>query len=58
MKCPYNRMVNEMQKYEYDYMPDGNVSKFTQNLFQNEIFQECIKEDCAAWYDGHCNYNR
>lgn len=56
MKCPYNNIVNQITKFTYDYMPDGNVSEYKQTFFQNGVFQECLKEDCAAWYNGHCNY--
>uniref|UniRef100_UPI004028699B hypothetical protein n=1 Tax=Eubacterium sp. TaxID=142586 RepID=UPI004028699B len=56
IKCPYNRITSEYTKFGYEYFDDGNLSSCDQLFIQGGVFQECLKEECAAWYNGHCNY--
>lgn len=56
MKCPYNRITNEYTKYTYDYFENGEMSSCDQLFIQSGVFQECLKEECAAWHNGQCNY--
>lgn len=57
MKCPYNRIENKIEKYTYEYSPEGNMTKLNVGTIENSAFKECLKEGCAAWYNGHCNYS-
>lgn len=56
MKCPY--MTNEtsqlVQRYAYD--SDGVMIKLGEISKTIVEPTDCLREDCAAWNDGKCNY--
>lgn len=57
MRCPYAcKTKTEFESWEQT-LEDGTPVKgkvMKQYAFQ---YEECIKEDCGAWYDGRCHYN-
>lgn len=60
MKCPYkqNKAIQTTSS-EYDLTNEdtGICKGVAQVLVEKYIYCECIKEECAVWYDGKCHYN-
>lgn len=57
MICPYRNNFVEKQyikrKYNEDSAQETDTTIVTTQEFENK---ECIKEECAVWHDGKCNY--
>ena len=57
MRCPYAcKAKTEYETNQYEYNEDGNPTTYKtvrQYVFQQE---DCVKEECGAWYDGRCHY--
>ena len=57
MRCPYAcKSKTEYETWQQTYNEEGNPATcktVRQYTFEPE---ECVKEDCGAWYDGHCHY--
>lgn len=57
MKCPYNiDQTVQINVNRYDYDENGNCTKHRHKLVEQRTLADCVKEDCAAWRDGHCEY--
>jgi hypothetical protein len=57
MKCPYAVNVEQISQNTYTY-EDGQNTFHQHKLIENRKFVECLKEECAVWVDGRCNYNQ
>lgn len=58
MICPYavNRLVGVNTIFEYN---EEGMQTQQKTVEKNEAsFLECQGEDCGAWQDGHCCYNK
>lgn len=56
MKCPYavDRHCVTQTHFEYD---EEGVETFRQTVEDNTAeFVDCLKDGCAAWRDGRCQY--
>lgn len=56
MKCPYITSETTVQ-----IIGDFNFEEAQRSLLieRNDCqMSECIKEECAAWQDGKCNYHK
>lgn len=53
MKCPYT-IDETVQVNEYTYDENGGVKKH--RLIEQRKLMECVKDDCAAWHKGKCQY--
>lgn len=57
MKCPHVPGTSEQandHKYEYDEY--GRLARETHILIEKRIWPDCLKEGCAAWFEGRCTY--
>ena len=66
MKCPYVlTTVSTMQpgdfRTEHLNWDDGDENpkrelayEFLRTDYHNQMMHDCIKDDCAAWQNGHC----
>lgn len=57
MKCPYHtEKVVQVNQNTYEYDEDGYNTFHHHKLIEKKHLMECLKENCAAWEKGHCNY--
>lgn len=57
MKCPYAiDQTVQINVNCYEYNENGNCVKHRQKLVEQHGLMDCLKENCAAWRDGHCEY--
>ena len=56
MKCPYSEDKYSFQQIFFSYTEAGEVKTQTTKEFDQYINRDCIKEGCAAWYEGRCHY--
>ena len=56
-RCPYIcKSKTETECWNQHPDDNGNVTKgitVRQYFFE---YEECLKENCGAWYDGKCHY--
>lgn len=55
MFCPYIRKYFTraiLINYDEDMIEQGSI------VSEQYINEECKKEECGAWYDGKCHYNK
>lgn len=57
MKCPY--AVNTKIITQIGFAHDDSGLPVTQTAVESQEsdFLDCVKEDCAVWRDGCCQYN-
>lgn len=57
MKCPYNILdVMQTNTDRYTYNELGNCTMHTHQLIEQRDLMDCLREECAAWQDGRCQY--
>ena len=57
MKCPYNSdqtMQININRYAFD--ENGNCTSHQHKLVEQRALMDCLREECAAWRDGRCEY--
>ena len=60
MKCPYNMSsLKHIEQSENNIINEelGICKGTLTNIFETYKWCDCIKEDCAVYYDGKCHYN-
>lgn len=58
MKCPYLRRTEQVEQHTYDRNESESVTFEECKVVYFEAHTECIGDECAAWCDGKCHYNR
>lgn len=57
MHCPYAcKTKTEFESWYQTYNENGQVEKCITSRNYCFTYEECLKEDCGAWYNGRCNY--
>lgn len=56
MKCPYNTIMTEGYQMSMEYDEAGNQTNVKYAYGKVPIRTECLKEDCAVYINGKCNY--
>lgn len=56
MKCPYNTIMAERYQMSMEYDEAGNQTDVRYNYVKIPNRTECLKEDCAVYNNGKCNY--
>ena len=56
MKCPYNIDIVQICQSAHYYNGKEQLSSVITGLTEQHRFSECLKEECAAFKDGKCNY--
>lgn len=56
MKCPYavNTRIITQIRFEYDDCGAQTTQTAVEN--QEATFPDCVRDDCADWLDGRCQY--
>lgn len=57
MKCPYNcgeTVQINVNRYKMD--ESGNCIAHRHRLVEQHALMDCLREECAAWQDGRCQY--
>lgn len=58
MKCPYREeLETHIQRWVQLTPEDGDSTKCTTVEQWLHEWADCLKEECAAWQNGHCCYN-
>ena len=60
MKCPYNqKSLKHIEHTENQIIDDetGVCKGHCTTKKKKYEYCDCIKEDCAVYYDGKCHYN-
>lgn len=60
MKCPYNhRSETQFSQWTQELNEDSTHAvsgdTVTKTVF---VFCDCQKENCGAWHDGRCHYEK
>lgn len=58
MKCPYMKSIEthvQIWTQHHDDDPDKTAGGIVDQWYYE--LMDCLKCDCAAWYDGRCHYN-
>ena len=58
MKCPYMKSIETHVQIWYQHH-DDDPAKTAGGIVDQWYYapMDCLKCDCAAWYDGRCHYN-
>lgn len=57
MKCPYTILDTVQTNTErYGFDENGNCISRRHTLVEQRDLMDCLKEECAAWQDGRCQY--
>lgn len=57
MKCPYTIFdIVQTNVNEFVYDESGNCIRQTHRLAEQKDLMDCLREECAAWRDGRCEY--
>lgn len=57
MKCPYNSdQTVQINVNHYTFDENGNCTEHRHKLVERRDLMDCLREDCAAWCDGRCEY--
>ena len=58
MKCPYMKSI-ETHVRIWNQRHDDDQDKTAGGIVDQWYYapMDCLKCDCAAWYDGRCHYN-
>ena len=58
MKCPYMKSI-ETHGQIWNQRHDDDQDKTAGGIVDQWYYapMDCLKCDCAAWYDGRCHYN-
>ena len=54
MKCPYNRIVEQVNQTRYEYDENGFQNFCEHKLVENYKFENCLGKDCATFWRGRC----
>lgn len=57
MKCPYACNIEQANQNTYEYDCDGHNVFHEHKLVETKMFIPCLKDECAVWVNGKCNYN-
>lgn len=60
MKCPYNlSSIKHFEQTENKLLDEetGVCEGMCITFVENHKYCDCIKEECAVYYDGKCHYN-
>ena len=62
MKCPYVTTTiyadKPLDPRFYESLDGEQIYQFPIFQTQTEVMHDCIMEECAAWQNNQCNYNR
>ena len=56
MKCPYIQKQVTVEETAQEFDDNFNCTDITTTTVKNIELPDCLREDCAAWNDGHCAY--
>lgn len=57
MKCPYTvDQTVQINVNLYTFDESGNCTKHRHELVEQRDLMDCLREECAAWRDGRCEY--
>lgn len=57
MKCPYNSdQTVQINVNRYTFDENGNCTKHRHKLGEQRDLMGCLREECAAWQYGRCQY--
>ena len=56
MKCPYIQRQITVEETAQEFDDNFNCTDITTTTVKNIELPDCLREDCAAWNDGHCAY--
>lgn len=57
MKCPYNSDQTVQINFNcYTFDENGNCTKHWHKLVEQRGLMDCLREKCAAWQNGRCQY--
>ena len=56
MKCPYTCDVERVSQNSYEHDDDGYNTFNEEKIIEHRTYIDCLKDDCAAFYDGRCHY--
>ena len=56
MKCPYIQKSITVEETAQEFDDNFNCTAITTETVKNIELPDCLREDCAAWNDGHCAY--
>ena len=60
MKCPYKQSsLQQVERTVHDLINEETGVAKGQDTVIETIYEycDCIKEECAVWYDEKCHYN-
>lgn len=57
MKCPYSRIQATIQGGSTGYDENGNQTSWADACITTTQFNECMQQECSAFYNGRCHYN-
>ncbi len=59
MLCPYLfEHTKVIQQHHYEYDENSNVIDSQFITAEKYKHKECLKEQCAVYYNGKCNYKK
>ena len=57
MKCPYTiDQTAQTNVNQYEYNENGACILHRHILIEQHDLMDCLKEECAAWKNGRCEY--
>lgn len=56
MKCPYSVDTEQVNQHRYEYNDDSLCVFSEHKLIEHSEFNECFRDECAAFIDGKCTY--
>lgn len=57
MKCPYNCSKKVVSQSSNTVTEDNTKSSSIVTQVENYTFNDCYKDECAAWKNGSCVFN-
>ena len=56
MKCPYLPKSVTAEETAQEFDDNFNCTAITTETVKNIELPDCLKENCGAWQNGHCNF--
>jgi hypothetical protein len=56
MKCPYIQKQITLEKCTQEFDDSQCRTEITTKTIKNIELPDCLKENCGAWQNGHCNF--
>lgn len=56
MKCPYIQKQITVEEVSQEFDENECCTAISTKNIKNIELPECLKENCAAWQNGHCSF--